>query len=135
MPKFRTMRVDTPSVASHLLVNPASHLTSIGGFLRRFSLDELPQLLSILRGDLTLIGPRPALYNQHDLIRLRTEHGIHMLVPGLTGLAQISGRDELTIREKVEFDKYYLRHRNVLLDINILFNTVVKVIRRDGVSH
>ncbi len=135
MPKFRTMRVDTPSVASHLLANPASHLTSVGGFLRRFSLDELPQLVSILCGDLTLIGPRPALYNQHDLIKLRTGHGIHMLVPGLTGLAQINGRDGLTIEEKVEFDRYYHEHRCALLDINILFNTVVKVIRRDGVSH
>jgi len=135
MPKFRTMRIDAPVVATHLLTKPERYLTPIGGFLRRFSLDELPQLLSILKGDITLIGPRPALYNQSDLIQLRTKHGIHALVPGLTGWAQVNGRDTLTIERKVAFDRDYLEHRTVFLDLRILLLTLLKVVRGDGVIH
>ncbi len=135
MPKFRTMKVDTPTVATHLLSQPERYLTRVGGFLRRYSLDELPQLFSILKGDITLIGPRPALDSQRDLIALRTENGIHHLVPGLTGWAQVNGRDTLSNERKVEFDGHYLRHRTALLDLKIIFLTLLKVIRGDGVTH
>lgn len=135
MPKFRTMRTDTPDVASHLLADPERYLTPIGGVLRRFSLDELPQLFSILKGDLSLIGPRPALYSQSDLIDLRTRYGIDQLVPGLTGWAQVNGRDTLTIPEKVEFERHYLQHRTLTLDAKILALTFIKVIRGEGVTH
>jgi len=135
MPKFRTMRTDTPAVATHLLSDPESWLTPIGKFLRKSSLDELPQLLSILNGDMSFVGPRPALYNQDDLIRLRTERGIHHLAPGLTGWAQINGRDELPIPVKVNFDEYYQKHLSFSFDIKILFMTFFKVLRRDGIQH
>ncbi len=135
MPKFRTMRTDTPAVATHLLGNPDQWLTPIGEFLRKSSLDELPQLWSIINGDMSLVGPRPALYNQDDLIALRTEKGIHQLTPGLTGWAQINGRDELPIPVKVVFDEYYLKQRSFQLDLRILFFTFVKVIKSEGVTH
>lgn len=135
MPKFRSMRIGTPAVATHLLQDPASFLTPIGGFLRKSSLDELPQLWSILVGDMSLVGPRPALFNQADLIALRTEQGVHELLPGLTGWAQINGRDELPIPEKVKLDVEYLKRRSLWFDIRILWLTFVKVIQRDGVSH
>ncbi len=135
MPKFRTMRTDTPAVATHLLGNPDQYLTPIGSFLRKSSLDELPQLWSILKGDMSLVGPRPALYNQHDLIALRTEKQVHLIVPGLTGWAQINGRDELPIPDKVLLDAYYLEHRSFWLDMRILLLTFFKVIQRDGVTH
>ncbi len=135
MPKFRTMRTDTPSVATHLLDDPERWLTPIGKFLRKSSLDELPQLLSILKGDMSIVGPRPALYNQDDLIQLRTGKGVHCLTPGLTGWAQINGRDELPVPVKVEFDEWYLNNRSFLLDIRIMVLTFVKVIRKDGVAH
>lgn len=135
MPKFRTMRTDTPAVATHLLGDPDQYLTPIGSFLRKSSLDELPQLWSILKGDMSLVGPRPALFNQHDLIALRTEKKVHLMLPGLTGWAQINGRDELPIPDKVELDTYYLKHQTFLLDLRILVATVFKVIQRDGVSH
>lgn len=135
MPKFRSMRVGTPAVATHLLENPDAFLTPIGSFLRKSSLDELPQLWSILVGDMSLVGPRPALFNQADLIALRTAHGVHELVPGLTGWAQINGRDELPIPEKVALDVEYLRRRSVWFDCFILWRTAIKVVRRDGVSH
>ncbi|WP_026075971.1 sugar transferase [Noviherbaspirillum massiliense] len=135
MPKFRTMRVDTPAVATHLLENPTQYLTPIGSFLRKSSLDEFPQLWSILRGDMSFIGPRPALFNQEDLITLRTAHNVHLLVPGLTGWAQINGRDELPISEKVRLDAHYLKRQSFWLDIKILFLTFIKVLRREGVSH
>jgi O-antigen biosynthesis protein WbqP len=135
MPKFRSMRLDSPEVATHLLAEPGAYLTPIGPFLRRTSLDELPQVFSILKGDLSLVGPRPALHNQHDLIALRTERGIHELVPGLTGWAQIHGRDRLSIRDKVEFDYQYLRQRTSWLDLKILLATVGNVLRRDDVAH
>lgn len=135
MPKFRSMRVDTPAVATHLLKDPKACLTPIGSMLRRTSLDELPQIWSILRGDMSLVGPRPALFNQDDLIELRTRHGVHVLRPGLTGWAQINGRDELPIPVKVEFDVQYLKRRSFMFDIKILVATFFKVMRRDGVSH
>ena len=135
MPKFRSMRVGTPAVATHLLAAPKSHLTPIGSFLRKSSLDELPQLWSILVGDMSFVGPRPALFNQDDLIALRTQHGVHALVPGLTGWAQVNGRDELPIPEKVKLDVEYLRRRSLGFDIYILWLTLVKVLRRDGVLH
>lgn len=135
MPKFRTMRTDTPAVATHLLNDPDRYLTPIGKFLRKSSLDELPQLYSILKGDMSFVGPRPALYNQDDLIALRTEKGVHILTPGLTGWAQVNGRDELPIPVKVEFDEYYLHHRSFLLDMKILMLTFFKVIKSDGVQH
>jgi O-antigen biosynthesis protein WbqP len=135
MPKFRTMRTDTPAVATHLLGDPERWLTPIGHFLRKSSLDELPQLLSILNGDMSFVGPRPALYNQDDLIQLRTRKGVHNLTPGLTGWAQINGRDELPIPVKVDFDEYYLKHRSFLLDLQILFMTFFKVLRSEGVQH
>ena len=135
MPKFRTMRVGTPAVATHLLSNPDQYLTPIGSFLRKTSLDELPQLWSILSGDMSFVGPRPALFNQKDLITQRTEVGIHTLVPGLTGWAQINGRDELPIPVKVDLDDFYRQHRSLWLDLKILALTFVRVLRRDGVSH
>ena len=135
MPKFRSMRIGTPAVATHLLQDPDAWLTPIGAFLRKTSLDELPQLWSILVGDMSIVGPRPALFNQEDLIALRTERGVHELVPGLTGWAQVNGRDELPIPQKVELDVEYLRRRSFLFDLRILWLTVVKVLRRDGVSH
>lgn len=135
MPKFRSMRVGTPAVATHLLANPEAHLTPIGSFLRKSSLDELPQLWSILNGDMSFVGPRPALFNQDDLISLRTEQGIHELVPGLTGWAQVNGRDDLPIPDKVKLDAEYLRCRSFLLDLKILWLTAAKVLARDGVSH
>ena len=135
MPKFRSMRVGTPAVATHLLADPKAHLTPIGSFLRKSSLDELPQLWSILKGDMSFVGPRPALFNQDDLIALRTECGVHDLVPGLTGWAQVNGRDELPIPEKVKLDAEYLQRKSLIFDIHILWLTFVKVMRRDGVSH
>ncbi len=135
MPKFRTMRTDTPAVATHLLGDPDRWLTPIGKFLRKSSLDELPQLFSILKGDMSFVGPRPALFNQDDLIQLRTQKGIHCLTPGLTGWAQINGRDELPIPVKVAFDEHYLKNRSFILDIKILFMTFIKVLRSEGVRH
>ncbi|MBT0571756.1 sugar transferase [Curvibacter sp. CHRR-16] len=135
MPKFRSMRINTPAVATHLLSNPEQWLTPIGSFLRKSSLDELPQLWSILKGDMSFVGPRPALFNQDDLIALRTEKGVHKLVPGLTGWAQVNGRDELPIPQKVQLDAEYLRKQSLLLDLKILWMTAVKVLYRDGVSH
>lgn len=135
MPKFRTMRVDTPAVATHLLDNPDQWLTPIGAFLRKSSLDELPQLISILKGDMSFIGPRPALFNQDDLITLRTERGVHRLAPGLTGWAQINGRDELPIPVKVDYDTWYLHNASMRVDLHILLLTFLKVVRREGVTH
>lgn len=135
MPKFRSMRVGTPAVATHLLTDPNSHLTPIGSFLRKSSLDELPQLWSILKGDMSFVGPRPALFNQEDLIELRTRYGVHRLLPGLTGWAQVNGRDELPIPAKVQFDVEYLERRSLIFDIRILWRTFVKVLKRDGVTH
>ena len=135
MPKFRSMRIDTPAVATHLLQNPDQWLTPIGSFLRRSSLDELPQLWSILKGDMSFVGPRPALFNQDDLIALRSEKNVHELVPGLTGWAQVNGRDELPILKKVELDAEYMRRQSFIFDLKVLWMTVLKVISRDGVSH
>ena len=135
MPKFRSMRVGTPAVATHLLADASSHLTPIGSFLRKSSLDELPQLWSIMIGHMNFVGPRPALFNQHDLIALRTENGVHTLVPGLTGWAQVNGRDELPIPDKVKLDVAYLQRRSLGFDIRILWLTLAKVVTRDGVSH
>jgi O-antigen biosynthesis protein WbqP len=135
MPKFRTMRIDTPAVATHLMGNPDCYLTPIGSLLRKFSLDELPQLWSVLRGDMSFVGPRPALYNQDDLIELRTKKGIHGLVPGITGWAQINGRDELPIPTKVEYDEYYSKNRSFFFDIKILFLTFFKTVKSEGVQH
>ncbi len=135
MPKFRTMLVSTPQVATHLLKNSGSYLTPIGSFLRKSSLDELPQLWSILRGDMSLVGPRPALFNQNDLIELRTNKKIHMLKPGVTGWAQINGRDELSIEDKVQYDLEYLNKKSIKLDFVILLKTFIKVIQRKGVKH
>jgi len=135
MPKFRSMRIDTPAVATHLLQNPDQWLTPIGSFLRKSSLDELPQLWSILKGDMSFVGPRPALFNQDDLITLRTEKGVHELVPGLTGWAQVNGRDELPIPQKVALDAEYLQRQSLRFDLKILWMTALKVIARYGVSH
>jgi O-antigen biosynthesis protein WbqP len=135
MPKFRTMRVDAPVVATHLLNEPERYLTPIGSLLRKSSLDELPQLLSILKGDMSFVGPRPALFNQDDLISLRTEMGVHELVPGLTGWAQVNGRDELPIPQKVQLDVEYLESQSLFFDMKILWMTALKVLARDGVSH
>lgn len=135
MPKFRTMRTDTPAVATHLLNNPDDYLTPIGGFLRKSSFDELPQLFSILKGDMSFVGPRPALFNQDDLISLRTEKGVHVLTPGLTGWAQVNGRDELPVPLKVDFDEYYLLHQSLLFDLKIIALTALQVLRREGVQH
>lgn len=135
MPKFRSMKVDTPAVATHLLREPESVLTPVGGLLRKSSLDELPQVWSILKGDMSFVGPRPALFNQDDLIALRTEQCVHTLVPGLTGWAQVNGRDELPIPQKVALDVEYLKHQSLLFDVEIIWLTFVKVIKKDGVSH
>ena len=135
MPKFRTMCTDTPAVATHLLGNPDRYVTGLGKILRKTSLDELPQLLSIIRGDMSFVGPRPALFNQDDLIELRTQHGIHALTPGLTGWAQINGRDELPIPVKVAYDHYYLLNQSLLLDVTIIVRTALKVVLREGVAH
>lgn len=135
MPKFRSMRIDTPAVATHLLQKPDQWLTPIGSFLRKSSLDELPQLWSILKGDMSFVGPRPALFNQDDLIALRTEKGVHELVPGLTGWAQVNGRDELPIPQKVALDAEYLQRQSLRFDLKILWMTALKVLARDGVSH
>ena len=135
MPKFRTMRIDTPALATHLLENPDVYLTPIGSFLRKSSLDELPQLWSVLKGDMSFVGPRPALFNQDDLIALRTAKSVHRLIPGITGWAQINGRDDLPIPVKVEFDVQYLKRRSLMFDIKIIFLTLFKVLRREGVTH
>ena len=135
MPKFRSMRVDTPQLATHLLTNPDAYLTPVGSLLRRTSLDELPQLFSILLGDLSLVGPRPALFNQRDLVELRTEKGIHGLVPGLTGWAQVNGRDELPIPVKVQFDYEYLQRQSLAFDLQIIGKTVAQVLRSEGIKH
>lgn len=135
MPKFRSMRVDTPALATHLMTDPDAFLTPIGGFIRRYSLDELPQILSILKGDMSFVGPRPALFNQDDLIALRTQHGIDQLIPGLTGWAQVNGRDELCIPDKVALEVEYLRRKSFFFDLKILWKTFVKVATRDDVSH
>jgi len=135
MPKFRSMLIDTPAVATHLLDNPDSYLSPIGGFLRFSSLDELPQLFSILKGDMSFVGPRPALFNQDDLIALRTEKGVDKLLPGITGWAQVNGRDELSIPDKVALDVEYLKRKSFWFDIKILWMTFLKVVKRDGVSH
>jgi O-antigen biosynthesis protein WbqP len=135
MPKFRTMKMDAPAVATHLLENPLKYLTPFGRFLRKFSLDELPQLWSVLKGDMSFVGPRPALYNQEDLITLRTEKGIHRLVPGITGWAQVKGRDNLTVSRKVEYDEYYMNHHSFMFDFKIIFLTLVKVLRSENVHH
>jgi O-antigen biosynthesis protein WbqP len=135
MPKFRSMRVDAPAVATHLLDNPDAYLSSIGGFLRRSSLDELPQLFSVLKGDMSFVGPRPALFNQDDLITLRTKKGVDKLLPGITGWAQVNGRDELSIPDKVALDVEYLNRQSFWFDMKILWMTFLKVIKQDGVSH
>ena len=135
MPKFRSMLTDTPAVATHLLDNPDVYLSSIGGFLRSTSLDELPQLFSVLKGDMSFVGPRPALYNQDDLIALRTQKGVDKLLPGITGWAQVNGRDELSIPDKVALDVEYLNRQSFWFDIKILWMTFLKVIKRDGLSH
>lgn len=135
MPKFRSMRIDTPAVATHLLENPERWLTPIGSFIRRTSLDELPQLWCILKGDMSFVGPRPALFNQYDLVELRTRQGVHQLVPGLTGWAQVHGRDELSIQEKVSFDATYLRTQSLFLDIKIICRTFTQALQSQGVSH
>ena len=135
MPKFRSMKVDTPELATHLLTDSSSALTPIGNLLRRYSLDEIPQLWSIAKGDMSFVGPRPALYNQDDLINLRLIHGIEKILPGLTGWAQVNGRDNLPISEKVEKDAEYLKYHSFLFDLKILWLTIIKVIKKDGVSH
>ncbi len=138
MPKFRSMKVNTPALATHIMnqqADPNQYLTVVGSFIRRTSLDELPQLWSVLKGDMSIVGPRPALFNQDDLIKLRNEHGVHILKPGITGWAQVNGRDELPIPQKVALDLYYLEHQSMWLDCYIILLTVFKVLRRDGVSH
>lgn len=135
MPKFRSMCIGTPAVATHLLSDPDVYLTSVGSFLRKSSFDELPQLWSILIGDMSFVGPRPALFNQDDLIELRTQQGVHLLLPGLTGWAQVNGRDEIPIPEKVKLDAEYLQRQSFWCDVQIIWMTFVKVLRRDGVSH
>ena len=135
MSKFRTMRLDTPAVATHLMSDPNTYLSPIGGFLRRTSLDELPQLFSILKGDMSFVGPRPALYNQDDLVDLRTEEGVNQLIPGLTGWAQVNGRDELPIPDKVRLDVEYMERQSFWFDLKILWMTFLKVVRRVGVAH
>jgi O-antigen biosynthesis protein WbqP len=135
MPKLRTMRVDTPVVATHLLTDPDQFLTPIGGFLRKSSLDEIPQLWCILRGDMSIVGPRPALFNQQNLIDMRTEKGVHAIRPGLTGWAQINGRDELPLAEKVKLDFDYLERQSLAFDVKVIALTALKVVRRDGITH
>jgi O-antigen biosynthesis protein WbqP len=135
MPKLRTMRVDTPVVATHLLMDPKAFLTPVGGFLRKSSLDEIPQLWCIVRGDMSVVGPRPALFNQQNLIDMRTAEGVHMIRPGLTGWAQINGRDELPLREKVKLDSEYVRRQSLAFDLKVIMLTALKVVRRDGIVH
>ncbi|MCE5195247.1 MAG: sugar transferase [Nitrospiraceae bacterium] len=135
MYKFRTMLTNAPLVPTHLIDNPEKYLTPIGSFLRKSSLDELPQIINILRGEMSFIGPRPALYNQNDLIKLRTEKGVHELMPGLTGWAQINGRDDLPVPVKVEFDEFYKKNRSFIFDIKILFKTCIKVLKKEGIAH
>tara|TARA_B100000902_G_C27007107_1_gene762820 strand:+ start:118 stop:678 length:561 start_codon:yes stop_codon:yes gene_type:complete len=135
MPKFRTMMQEAPEVASHLLENPTSFYTPIGQFLRKYSIDELPQLYSVLKGDMSFVGPRPALYNQEDLIDLRSKVGVHNLRPGITGLAQVSGRDKLSIKNKVEIDRKYLEQQSFVFDLYIIWLTALKVLKRDGIAH
>ena len=135
MPKFRTMQEQTPVLATHLMTNPKAYLSPVGAFLRRFSLDELPQLFSILIGDMSFVGPRPALFNQEDLIALRKEKGVDKLLPGVTGWAQVNGRDKLSIPEKLNLDVEYLNQQSFWFDLKILWMTLLKVIRRDNVSH
>lgn len=138
MPKFRSMKINTPALATHIMnqqANPNQYLTPVGSFIRKSSLDELPQLWSVLKGDMSIVGPRPALFNQDDLISLRTEHHVHTLKPGITGWAQVNGRDEIPIPQKVELDAYYLKNQSFWLDCYIILLTVVKVIKRDNVSH
>jgi len=135
MPKFRSMLIDTPCVATHLINKPDSYLSPIGGFLRRTSLDEFPQLFSVLKGNMSFVGPRPALFNQNDLIALRTEKGVDKLLPGITGWAQVNGRDELSIPDKVALDVEYLNRQSFWFDMKILWMTFLKVVKRDGVSH
>jgi len=135
MPKFRTMHIGTPEVASHLLQKPANHLTRVGSFLRKTSLDEIPQLWSVLKGDMSFVGPRPALFNQYDLIDLRTVKNVHQLIPGITGWAQVSGRDDLSIAKKVNFDAEYLKKKSFIFDLKILYLTFIKIIRREGIRH
>lgn len=135
MPKFRSMKINTPQVATHLLDNPGNYLTNVGSFIRKYSLDELPQLISILKGDMNFIGPRPALYNQDDLISLREEHGVNLIRPGVTGWAQVNGRDSLTISEKVEFEKEYLIKKSFAFDSYIILKTLRNLIKRNGISH
>lgn len=138
MPKFRSMKVNTPALATHIMnkqADPNQYLTPVGSFIRKTSLDELPQLWSVLKGDMSIVGPRPALFNQDDLISLRTQNGVHVLKPGITGWAQVNGRDDLPIPQKVELDAYYLKHQSLWLDCYIILLTVFKVLKRDGVSH
>lgn len=135
MAKFRTMKIDTPQLATHLMKDPEIYLTSVGKFLRRYSLDEIPQLFNIFKGEMSLVGPRPALFNQDDLVELRTKRNIHTLVPGATGWAQVNGRDDLSIPEKVSFDEYYLNHLYFSLDLYIILLTVIKIIKREGIWH
>ena len=135
MLKFRTMRTDTPQVATHLMTDPKAFLTPIGDFLRKSSLDELPQLINVIKGEMSIVGPRPALFNQADQIALRTESGAHRLVPGITGWAQVNGRDDIPIARKVELDTWYLHHRSFALDLKIIFLTVWNVVHRKGVTH
>ena len=135
MPKFRSMRIETPQVATHLLADPKQYLTPIGSFLRKTSLDELPQIISVLKGDMSFVGPRPALFNQDDLVALRTEVGVEKLKPGITGWAQINGRDDIPIPQKVILDSYYLQHQSLLFDIKIIVLTALKVVLKEGVTH
>lgn len=135
MPKFRTMYIGAPTIATHLIENPDYHITSIGKILRNYSLDELPQLWSIFAGKMSLIGPRPALFNQEDLIKLRTDRNIHLMKPGITGWAQINGRDELNIKEKVKYDTYYFEHQSTVLDLKIFFLTFKKILLRSNIKH
>ena len=135
MPKFRSMKLDTPQLATHLLTDPHLRVTQVGKFLRAYSLDEVPQIWSVLKGDMSFVGPRPALFNQDDLITLRTQKGVHILKPGITGWAQINGRDEIAIPDKVNLDEFYLHHHNFLMDLKILWQTFFKVIAKEGVSH
>lgn len=135
MPKFRTMKLDTPVLATHLLENPEIYLTPIGRFLRKTSLDELPQLFNVFKGEMSFVGPRPALFNQYDLISLRSKYKIHQLFPGLTGWAQVNGRDDLSIAKKVNFDKEYLEKKSFIFDLKILYLTFIKIIRREGIQH
>ena len=135
MPKFRSMKIETPDLATHLLKDSSSTLTPVGSFLREYSLDEIPQLWSIIKGDMSFVGPRPALFNQDDLIKLRSTYGIEKILPGLTGWAQVNGRDDLPITEKVQKDVEYLQRHSFLFDLKILWLTFLKVIKKDGISH